>query len=590
MEEKRNLSLLYKDEEEFLKDLNYVNDYLLEEFKKLEGKLNIEEYFKKYLDLNIILEEKLSKVFMFASMRSDLNKKNTSDAQDLQKTYIVYNNLLSTLSFADPEILKLGKKYVFNFLKKNPQYSQFKFEYERLFLRKKHILSKDKERLLSNFSSLSSTGSNLYSQITTADAKERECTLSNGKKVNVNLSNWSNLIEEADKEDDRTLIFNTLYEEYEEHKNTYGEIYNSVMQAEYASAKSRNFKSILESHLYYDKIPQNVFLSLIDVASTQNESLKKYLELKRKYLHLDIWHTYDRFVKLKKSTTKYTYEEAKELFYDSISKFDEDFKLKAHEVTTTGYVDVYPKLGKRTGAYSNGGSNTHPYILMNFEGSLEDVFTLAHESGHSIHTLYSMEAQPLMLQNYTIFVAEIASTFNEHNLLDYMLNKKDLSKNDKIALLEKSIDEIIGTFYRQALFGHYEYEVSKLVENDEPINYEVLSNIMKKLYKMYYGLDLKNEEYKKYVWAYIPHLFESPFYVYQYATSFTASMLIYEKVKNNEKDAFKNYIKMLRSGGSDYPINEVKLAGVDLTKKESYECVVKRMDELVTKLEKLLEE
>ena len=194
------------------------------------------------------------------------------------------------------------------------------------------------------------------------------------------------------------------------------------------------------------------------------------------------------------------------------------------------------------------------------------------------------------MQDYTIFVAEIASTFNEHNLLDYLLTHEKLSKSDKIYLLQKSIDEICSTFYRQTLFGNYEYLVAKKVEDGEPINYQVLRNVMIDLYKKYYGIDISEEKVKPLVWAYIPHLFYTPFYVYQYATSFTSSMLIYEKVKAKEEGAFDRYINLLRSGGSDFPVEQVKKAGVDLTSKEPFEAVVKRMSELVDQLEKLLAE
>jgi oligoendopeptidase F len=300
--------------------------------------------------------------------------------------------------------------------------------------------------------------------------------------------------------------------------------------------------------------------------------------------------SYDRFMKLAESEKKYTYEQAKELFYASIKDFPADFQEKAHEVTKEGYVDVYPGPGKRSGAYSNGGYGLHPYILLNFNGELDDVFTLAHESGHSTHTLYSEEAQPIMKQNYTIFVAEIASTFNEHNLLDYLLTHEELSKADRIYLLQKEIDEIVATFYRQTLFGHYEYRAAKLAEEGKPINHQVLSDIMTDLYKTYYGIDIQEEVYKPLVWAYIPHLFNTPFYVYQYATSFTSSMLLYAKVKAKEEGAFERYISLLKSGGSDFPVSQVKAAGVDLTSPEPYLAVVKRMTDLVDQLEKLLTE
>ena len=207
-----------------------------------------------------------------------------------------------------------------------------------------------------------------------------------------------------------------------------------------------------------------------------------------------------------------------------------------------------------------------------------------------MHTMYSEEAQPPTLQDYTIFVAEIASTFNEHMLLDYLMKSEKLDKNDKIMLLQKAIDEIFATFYRQTLFAEYELIANRMGENDEPINHEVLSKIMIDLYKKYYGIDITKERVKQYVWAYIPHLFYTPFYVYQYATSFAASFKLYKNVKENGEEAFEKYLGLLRAGGSKYPIDEAKDAGVDFTKKETYMAVVERMDDLVSQLEKLLEE
>ena len=216
------------------------------------------------------------------------------------------------------------------------------------------------------------------------------------------------------------------------------------------------------------------------------------------------------------------------------------------------------------------------------------MFTIAHEAGHSIHTLYTHEAQPSKLQQYTIFVAEIASTFNEHLLLDHLIKSGNTSKDEKIMLLQKAIDEIVATFYRQSLFATYEYEVSKMVEKDEPIDHEVLSALMIKLYKKYYGIDISKEKVKQYVWAYIPHLFYTPFYVYQYATSFAASFALYSAVKENRPGAFDNYVNLLKSGGSKYPIDQAREAGIDFSKKETFMAVVDRLNELVDLLEKEL--
>lgn len=585
-----NLTPIYASEKDFLTDLDYVKKELIPSYKNLQGNLKKEESLKKYFDLEREADAKLSKLGIFASMRSDLDKKNVENAADLSKVEFLFNDYSVATSFVNAELLSLGKDHFDQFFAANPDYKDFDYSIDRLFRGAQYVLPADKEKLLSFYSPLSNAGSTLYSQLSVGDYTPKKITLKNGKEVEVNTANWTTLVGNADCEEDRKAIFESLYSWYDEHKNVYGEIYNAVVQAELAEMKARGYSSILQEHLYANKIPESVFHNLIEVASTQSEPLKKYWNLRKEYLGLDAHRSYDRFIPLAKSDKKYTYQEARELFFKSIEKFPEDFQKKAHEVSMPGYVDVYHHAGKRTGAYSTGGENIHPYILLNFNGELEDVFTLAHESGHSIHTLYSEESQPLVKQSYTIFVAEIASTFNEHNLLDYLMESGTLSKNDKIALLQKSIDEIVSTFYRQTLFAHYEYEIATLAQKGEPINYQVLSDTMTKLYKQYYGIDITEEKVKPLVWAYIPHLFYTPFYVYQYATSFTASMLIYQNVKAGVEGAFDNYIKMLKSGGSDYPIEEVKLAGVDLTKKEAFEAVTDRMSQLVDQLEKLLKE
>lgn len=587
---KWDLTKIYKDEESFLKDLEYAKTHIIASYSSLQGKLGIEEGFKAYLLLEREANLLLSRLAMFASMRSDLDKKNIENAKDYSKVEMLFNDYSTAVSFVDPEILKLGKDYVDEFLKNNPEFQDFDFAFDKLFRGAKFVLPFEQERLTSFYGPLSGEGSQLYSLLSVADYVPKKVTLTDGSEVEVNQANWTSLCASCEKQEDRRRIFESLYTYYDEHKNTYGEIYNTVLQAQIAEKKARGYKSILEEHLYSNNIDENVFHSLVEVASTQNEALHKYYKLKAKYLGLEHHRSYDRFVQLARSEKKYTYEEAKELFFQSIDNFPEDFKNKAREVTKEGYVDVYNQPGKRTGAYSSGGENIHPYILLNFNGELEDVFTLAHESGHSIHTLYSMESQPVVKQGYTIFVAEIASTFNEHNLLDYLMDSGTLSKNDKIALLQKAIDQIVSTFYRQTLFGQYEYEIACKAEKGEPIDYSVLCDEMIKLYKTYYGIDIAEEKVKPFVWAYIPHLFYTPFYVYQYATSFTASMLIYENVKAGKPQAFENYIKMLQAGGSTYPIDEVKIAGVDLTKKEAFESVTRRMTELVDELEKVLEE
>jgi oligoendopeptidase F len=588
MKETWDVSHIYPTVEAFNADLERFQKELTPAIASYEGKFKEDESFKAFLLLNREANVTLQKLYMYAECLSDLDKKDVARSERISKVELAMQLYSQAAAYSDPEILALGEEHVKAFLAKNPDLGEFSLVLDQLFLQKKHVLGAEQEKLLSNYSPLLGEGSTLYSQLSVADYVPKKAKLSDGSEIEVNQSNWTSLIANAKNAADRQAIFESLYTYYDEHKNIYGEIYNNVLQAELAEMRSRGYQSILEEHLAGKKIPNEVFLSLVKVASTHAEPLHKYLQIRAKYLGLPAHRSYDRFIQLAKSEHKYTYEEARNIFWASLANFPADFQSKAHEVLKEGYVDVFPHLGKRSGAYSNGTFNIHPYILLNFQGELDDCFTLAHESGHSIHTLYSEENQPLMKQDYTIFVAEIASTFNEHNLLDYLLNSGKLSKNDQIYLLQKAIDEIVATFYRQTLFGHYEYEIAKLAEAHQPINYQVLSDKMVELYKIYYGIDITEEKVKPLVWAYIPHLFYTPFYVYQYATSFTASMLLYDKVKAKEPGAFERYVGLLKSGSSDYPIAEVKAAGVDLTKEEAFLSVTKRMSELVDRLEVLL--
>ena len=583
-----NLNYLLKDDNEFEEKLGELKK-LCEKIASYKGKLGDEQSFKEYYMLQLELENKLGPVYMYAHLGSDLNKKDMAKAAMLQKVMMMFNNFSIATAFEQPELIQVGKEKVMKFIDNNKEIEEYRFYMEDLFRKQEHVLNYNEEEILSTVNPALSKGRDLYSALSVADGKPQEIKI-DGKKVLVTQGNWTSLVADAKTEKDRKKIFEALYKYFDDHKTTYATIYEGILQANKAYSKVKKFDSILESYLFRNNIPTSVYTTLVDVASKKNASLKKYIKLRKKYLGLKSYHTYDRFQELAKSDKKYSFDEAKEIFFKSIEKCPKDFQAKAREVLKEGYVDVYEKSGKRSGAYSSSMANCHPFILLNYTDTLDDVFTVAHESGHSIHSMYAMESQPTTLQNYTIFVAEIASTFNEHMLLDYLMQSDDLDINDKIALLQKAIDSIMSTFYRQTLFGHYELIASQMIEQDKVINYEVLSNIMVDLYKKYYGLDIRKEKVKELVWAYIPHLFYTPFYVYQYATSFAASFALYKNVKEGKEGAFDNYLKLLKAGGSKYPIDEAKESGIDFTKKETFLAVVERMDDLVAQLEKLLEE
>lgn len=584
-----DLTYHFKTKEEFEQAFEKLQQFTTL-FSNFKGRLHEPEQFKNYYLLIKQFEIEASKIYQYVSLKSDANKKNVENAADVARCRMLIYTCSEITSFESPEIIKLGKAKVEEYLGMYPELKEFKFYFEKLFRNAAHILDENSERLLSIYAPLTSAGSELYSSIAVGDGKYEEVKLSTKEKVKVTPGNYRSLITNCKNPKDRQKIFEAVFNTYEKYKTTYATIYNTVLQADQASAKARGYNNSLEAHLYGDNIPLEVYYNLVDVASNYNKGLKKYIKLRKKYLNLKVYHTYDRFLELASSNRKYTYEEAKELFFNSLQDFPEDFKAKAKEVLKEGFVDVYEQEGKRTGAYSSSAVNLHPFILLNYDGTLDSVFTVAHESGHSMHSMYASETQPPMIQDYTIFVAEIASTFNEHALLDYFLKLPTATKNEKIMVIQKAIDNIVGTFYRQTLFAEYELKAHELIENDQPINHEVLSNIMIELYKKYYGLDITKEKVKQYVWAYIPHLFYTPFYVYQYATSFAASFKLYQSVSNKEPEAMERYINLLKSGGSKYPIEQAIDAGVDFMKKETFMAVVNRMDELVDKLEQLLEE
>lgn len=580
---KWDLTYLFKTQEDFNQALQTTMG-IIDKLATYKGQLHLEEKFVEYY----LLQKQLTKVglraYQYASLKSDLNKKDANNAKQLQMVQIGFAKLSEACSFEEPELISIGKETIMKYAHNHKELQEFEFGFEKLFRRQEHILDDNAEALLANFNRLASSGRELYSSLSVADMENSDVMLDNGEIVTITNSNYRAYISKSKSPKEREEIFRAVFSYYDIHKNTYANIYKTVLEADFAWMKARKYQTSVESYLFNNAIPVDVYYSLTQVAKETTAPVKKYIQLRKKALGLETYHTYDRFLELVQTDKEYEYEEARTLFFNSIKDFPKDFQDKAHEVLKEGFVDVFEAEGKRTGAYSSSMPDLHPYILLNYSKTLGDVFTVAHEAGHSMHSMYAAEGQPSALQDYTIFVAEVASTFNEHNLLDYIIKNSHASKNDKIALLQRAIDDIMSTFYRQTLFALYELEAHKLMENNQPITADVLSDIMINLYKEFYDLDITSEEVKQFVWAYIPHLFYTPFYVYQYATSFAASLKIYEDVKNNVSGAFERYIGLLKSGGSKFPVEQLKEAGVDLTKKDAFIAVSNRLSELVNQL------
>ena len=585
---KWDLTKLYKTVQDWETDFESLKK-MISKAGEFKGTLHEFESFKEYYSLQKELAVTLIKVYQYAALTFDLNRKNVENGARVQKVAYELSRLNQVTAYDAPELLSLGKEKVDEFLNKDSLLEEYRFGIEKLFRNQEHVLDERSESILANYSQLASKGNEIYTALSVSDKVDNEVTLSDGETILVTQGNFRSYLADLQDPEDRTKVFEAVFKTYSDHKNAYAQIYNTILQRDIATMKNRKYSSSLESYLFGNNIPLDVYKNLVAVATENTEPVKRYYKLRKEELGLEEHRTYDRFMPLAEGNSKFTYEEAKDLFFKSVAHLGEEFNEKAKSALEDGYVDVYEQEGKQTGAYSWGAINEHPYILLNYNDTLNSVFTTAHEAGHSMHSMFASETQPVATQNYTIFVAEIASTFNEHNLLDYFIKNAKATKEDKIQLLQQSIDDILGTFYRQTLFASYELKAHELAEAGQPITYEALSNIMIDLYKEFYDIDISKENGKEFVWAYIPHLFATPFYVYQYATSFAASLKLYELVQEDPKNIEK-HISLLKAGGNDYPVQQVKNAGVDLTTKEPFMAVVNRLNTLIDELELALKE
>ena len=592
---KWNTEDIYKDWNEWQKDVEKMKE-LMKEIPQYEDKIeNSREDFVKLIKLEESLSRILEKVYLYPYMLKDLDSTDQLVSQKLQEIEFLYAQFSVATAWISPKILEIPKETLEKWIDENDEIKDHKFNLMELYRLKAHVLDKDKEKLLSHFSQYMGAVNDIYDELSTSDIKWNEITLSTGEKVLVTNGMYSKILDGNKNQDDRRKAFEALYSSYDINKNTYSAIYKGILQRDAAGTKAKNYNSTVEKALEPNNIPVKVYENLINSAKENSGPLKKYVEFRKKQLGLDSYHYYDNQIKLVDYTREFSYEEAKEIVLKSVEPLGEDYTKNLEKAVGEGWLDVYETPNKRSGAYSLNIYDVHPYMLLNYNGTMDAVFTLAHELGHTLHSMYSTKYQPYATNDYTIFVAEVASTFNERLLLDYMLKNTNDHK-EKIALIEEAIGNIMGTYYIQALFAAYEYEAHKLTEEGNPITPDVLSEIMTKLFAEYFGDSLVMDELQKIIWARIPHFFNSPYYVYQYATSFAASSRLYEKVTNEKyspeerEEARKKYIELLKSGGNNYPIEQLKLAGVNLEEKENFEAVAHEMTRLIGLLEKEFKE
>ena len=583
---KWNLNDIYENYDMWESDLEKF-EKLTKEVPKYKGQ--IKNNSEKFVELELLMEKiarLLDRLYLYPYMLKDLDSTDEMTSIKMQEIEMIYTKFGTETAWIAPEMLEIPEETMNEWIKKHPELEERKFGLSEMYRLRKHVLSEDKEQLLSHFSQFMGSSSDIYGELSISDIKWNTVKLSTGEELAVSNGVYSKIIATNRNQEDRKLAFEALYKSYENSKNTFAAIYRAIIQQNVASCNARNYDSCLDRALENKNIPKEVYFSLVNSAQENTAPLRRYIELRKKALKLKEYHYYDNSINIVDYNKVFKYDDAKEIVLNSVKPLGEDYQAKMKRAISEGWLDVFETKNKRSGAYSINIYDVHPYMLLNYQETMDAVFTLAHELGHTLHSMHSSEAQPYSTADYTIFVAEVASTFNERLLLDYMLENSDDSL-EKIALLEQALGNIVGTYYIQTLFASYEYEAHKMIEEYKAVTPDILSDIMYNLFKKYFGESITIDELQKIIWSRIPHFFNSPFYVYQYATSFASSAKLYENLKTNPESREK-YLTLLKSGGNNHPMEQLKLAGVDLTKKESFDSVAKEFDRLLDVLEEEL--
>lgn len=512
--------------------------------------------------LYLELEEKLYRLMVFANSNFDQNMADPA-AKKLYETAQNQSTAIGeALSFMAPELMQYSMEDFNRYCEEKPELKEFAHFAEDFFARKEHILSDEMETLLVRMNDMGESFSKVFEDLTVNDMEFPMIQTLEGESIRANEANYAMALENPDPAFRRDY-YKGLLGTYQKHINTLTSIHYGSVKNDCFTAKSRKYASARAAALFANHIPETVYDNLLETVRANVEPLHEYVAFRKERLGLDTLYFSDLFVPLvQESARKYTYEEAQKLVLDAVSVLGEDYTALIQKAFDERWIDVYPREAKRTGAYSTGAYKCKPYVLLNFTGTLDDVFTLAHELGHSLHTWFSNENQPLLYSGYSIFCAEVASTLNEQ-LLSRWLFEHSTSKEEKALLLCKRLDDIRSTFYRQTMFADFEYQTHKLVEAGEPLVPETLCGIHRKLNEDYYGPELAVDDYLSCEWARIPH-FYSAFYVYQYATGIAASTAIAHRIFTEGASAVADYRKFLTTGGSGHPIDLLKIAGVDM--------------------------
>jgi len=543
------------------------------------------------LETQSSFDKELSRLFVYAGLKSDEDTR-VSTYQAMQQEMIQLASVLGTESaFIEPEILKMDNATIERFLTQEPRLHIFRHYLDDISRRRAHTLSNAEEKLLAASSVMASGPSSVYGIFTDADFPYPSVTLSDGKTVKLDKAAFS-LYRASRSREDRQKVMEAFFTTLGKYRGTFGSMMNSNVETSVFYARARNYATDLQASLDQPNIPVSVYSRLVEGVNRNLPTFQRYLKLRKRMLGLPDLHYYDLYAPLVSSVdTRYPVDVAEQNILAALAPLGPEYAAGAKRAFTERWIDMYPTEGKTSGAYSNGAAyDVHPYMLLNYNGKYDDMSTIAHELGHTMHSYFSNKTQPYPLSSYPIFVAEVASTFNEALLIDYML-KRIKDDSTRLSLLGNYLESIKGTVFRQAQFAEFELRMHEMVEKGQPLTGDSLSKLYDDIVKKYYGHDQGVcivDDYVANEWAFIPHFYNS-FYVFQYATSFTASSALSEKVLSGEPGATERYLKFISSGKSKYPIDLLKDAGVDMTTDEPLELTVKKMNRVMDEMEKLLD-
>jgi len=529
----------------------------------------------------------LERVYVYASMRLDQDQTNTTYQALKDRATSLWSQVSAAGAYLTPEILAIPEERLKAFMAEEPGLGLYRHELDNLRREKDHVRSPEVENLLAQVAEVAGAPHTIFSMLKNADLKFPKIKDEEGKEVELTEGRFVRFLESRDRSV-RESAFKALYSTYSKFRNTLAATYAGSVKKDVFFARVRNYPSARAMALSGSNIPESVYDNLVETVHRNLPKLHRYLQLRRKLLGLDEIHMYDLYVPMVPNVDKKVpYPEAVETVLKALAPLGEEYVQVAREgLTTARWVDIYENEGKRSGAYSGGAYTTHPFILLNYQDNLDSMFTLAHELGHSMHSYFSRKHQPFVYGDYTIFVAEVASTFNEMLLTHYLLQNTD-DKNFRMYLINDDLEKFRTTLYRQTMFAEFEHLVHQRVERNEALTQDVLCQLYYELNQKYYGTEgvVVDREIEM-EWSRIPH-FYSPFYVYQYATGLSAAVALSRQVLTEGQPAVERYLAFLKKGGSDYSINLLRDAGVDMTSPEPIQKALDYFGELLDEMERL---